>query len=527
MSTATLQPASLITSLMHPDQFDPPPEKCTLIETHISWVILAGSYVYKIKKAIDLGFLDFSTLEKRHFFCEEELRLNKRLAPEIYLSVVPITGSVEQPRWAGEGEPIEYAVKMRAFPQEAQLDRALAIGGIQPRQIDILAKVIADFHALAEVAEMKSRYGDPDVIFQPIEENFRQIREHVTDVNILQKLSELEQWTTTEFHRLHSVFCQRKTGGFIRECHGDMHLQNIAWQDDAPIVFDCIEFSPALRWIDVISDIAFLLMDLQNRKQPELAQRFLNEYMEHTGDYAGVSVLRFYQVYRAMVRAKIGAIRVHQRGIKPVEKATAEQDFFNYLQLALGYIQSVRPQLIITRGMSASGKSTVSKALVEQLGALRIRSDVERKRLFGCRPEDDSKAAVGEGMYTTEATEKTYKKLAELATSVLSAGYSVFVDAVFLRPRERQQFEKLARARKTPFVILEFTASPETLRQRIVQRTNDVSDADLRVLEMQMAKWQPLESKELACSITVDTTNSQVDIKTLAAQIAAKNLFQE
>ncbi len=240
---------------MDPDQFDPPPEKCILIETHISWVILAGSYAYKIKKAIDLGFLDFSTLEKRHFFCQEELRLNKRLAPEIYLSVVPITGIAEQPRWAGEGEPIEYAVKMRAFPQEAQLDRALAIGGLQPRQIDILAKSIADFHALAGVAEVKSRYGDPELIFQPIEENFRQIREHVTDVNILQKLAELEQWSETTLMSLHSIFCQRKTDGFIRECHGDMHLQNIAWQDDAPIVFDCIEFSPALRWIDVISDV--------------------------------------------------------------------------------------------------------------------------------------------------------------------------------------------------------------------------------------------------------------------------------
>ncbi|MBM9520053.1 AAA family ATPase [Desulforhopalus vacuolatus] len=527
MSTETLQPASLITSLMHPDQFDPPPEKCTLIETHISWVILAGSYVYKIKKAIDLGFLDFSTLEKRHFFCEEELRLNKRLAPEIYLSVVPITGSVKQPRWAGEGEAIEYAVKMRAFPQEAQLDRALAIGGIQPRQIDILAKVIADFHALAEVAEVKSRYGNPDVIFQPVEENFRQIREHVTDVNILQKITELEQWVATEFHRLHPIFCQRKIDGFIRECHGDLHLQNIAWEDDAPIVFDCIEFSPTLRWIDVISDVAFLLMDLQDRKQAELAQRFLNNYLEHTGDYAGVSVLRFYQVYRALVRAKINAIRIHQPGIKQVEKETAERDFSGYLQLARGYIQPVRPQLIITRGMSASGKSTVSKTLVEQLGALRIRSDVERKRLFACRPEDDAKAAVDEGMYTSEATEKTYRKLAALAGSVLSAGYSVLVDAVFLRLHERQQFEKLARAGKTPFVILEFTASPETLRQRIVQRTNDVSDADLRVLEMQMAKWQPLESEEVACSITVDTTNSLIDPKTLAAQIKAKSLLQE
>jgi aminoglycoside phosphotransferase family enzyme/predicted kinase len=524
MSAETPQAVSLIHSLMHPDQFDPPPKKCELIETHISWVILAGPYAYKIKKAIDLGFLDFSTLEKRHFFCQEELRLNKRLAPDIYLSVVPITGSVEQPRWGGCGEPIEYAVKMRAFPQEAQLDRALAIDGLEPRQIDILAKCIADFHALADVAGAKSNYGEPEVIYQPIEENFKQIREHVSNSTFLETLAELQQWSETTYAGLHSIFCQRKNDSFIRECHGDMHLQNIAWQDDAPIVFDCIEFSPSLRWIDVISDVAFLLMDLQKRKQGELALRFLGNYLEYTGDYAGVRVLRFYQVYRALVRAKIDAIRSHQPGIEKAEKAKAETDFSDYLQLAFGYIQPVRPRLIITRGMSASGKSTVSKTLVEQLGAIRIRSDVERKRLFGLGLEDDGKTSVGEGMYTAEATEKTYSKLEELAAELLGSGYSVLVDAVFLHRHERQQFQDLAASREIPFVILEFTVGAKTLRERIVKRKNDVSDADLKVLEMQLSRWQPLESKERSYAITVDTTG-EVDTEGLAAEIKGKSLF--
>ena len=524
MSAVTLQPVSLITSLMHPDQFDPPPKKCVLIETHISWVILAGSYAYKIKKALDLGFLDFSTLEKRRFFCEEELRLNKRLAPDIYLSVVPITGSVEQAQWGGEGKVIEYAVKMRAFPQEAQLDRVLALEGLQPVQMDILARWIADFHALAEVAKGDSNFGDPDIIFQPIEENFKQLRQHITDVKILRTLAELEQWSEATFKILHPVFCQRKIDGFVRECHGDMHLQNIAWQDDTPIVFDCIEFSPSLRWIDVISDVAFLLMDLQDRQESQLAQRFLNNYLEYTGDYGGVSVLRFYQVYRALVRAKIDAIRADQPGISSAEQAKAKEDFNDYLQLACGYIQPIRPQLIITRGVSASGKSTVSKTLLEHLCALRIRSDVERKRLFGIGANDAGKAAVGEGMYTTEATEKTYRTLEELAGQVLDAGYSVIVDAVFLHHHERQRFKKLAESREIPFVIVECTAGAETLRARIVQRKNDVSDADLKVLEMQLSKWQPLDNTESSYAITVDTTN-QVDTRSLAAQIKTKNVL--
>ena len=202
--------------------------------------------------------------------------------------------------------------------------------------------------------------------------------------------------------------CKRKTAGFIRECHGDMHLRNIAWVDDAPLVFDCIEFNPALRWIDVMSDVAFLVMDLQDRKQPGLAQRFLNTYLEYTGDYAGIGVLRFYLVYRALVRAKIDAIRADQARIDKQQQAEAEKNFFDYLQLALSYVRPAKPQLIIMRGMSASGKSTVSRSLSEQLGAIRIRSDVERKRLFGLKPENDAQAAVGEGIYTAEATHRTY-----------------------------------------------------------------------------------------------------------------------
>jgi len=290
--------------------------------------------------------------------------------------------------------------------------------------------------------------------------------------------------------------------------------------DDAPLVFDCIEFSPSLRWIDVMSDVAFLVMDLQDRNQPELAQRFLNNYLENTGDYAAMSVLRFYQVYRALVRAKIDAIRADQAGISRKEQAEAEKDFLEYLNLALNYIRAAKPQLLITRGMSTSGKSTVSQSLMQQLGAVRIRSDVERKRLFGLKPEDDGQAAVGKGIYSAEATRMTYRKLEELAAQILGAGYSVIVDAVFLHYEEREQFRKLADAKQASFVILECIADVETLRQRIVQRKNDVSDADLKVLEMQLSKWQPLHKDERIKTVTIDTS-TPVDIGSLAMQIKA------
>ena len=520
MSAAILQPDTFITSLMQPELYDPTVKHCRLIETHISWIILAGPFAYKIKKALNLGFLDFSTLEKRRFYCEEELRLNKRLAPEIYLSVVPITGTPESPSWAGGGKAIEYALKMRAFPQQAQLDRALAQGNLQPEQIDILAQHIADFHQRIGVAAANTRYGTPEVLRQPVEENFLQIRQHTENSKTLEDLRKVEDWSRVSFEALEQDFIQRKKAGFVRECHGDLHLQNIAWMDDGPLLFDCIEFSPNLRWIDVMSDVAFLVMDLLDRRQSILSRRFLNSYLEQTGDYAGLRLLSYYLVYRAMVRAKIDAIRVRQEGITPEERAAAEKDFMGYLNLALAARLPATPWLIITRGLSGSGKSTLTQALLEQVGGIRIRSDVERKRLYGLWPENDGLSGAGTTLYSSAANEATYHKLQELAGIILDSGYSVFVDAVFMDYEERQQFQQLASSRQLPFILLDCVVEEQILRSRIVLRRDDVSDADLNVLEMQLAKWQPLRPEEHGFAITVDT-GAAVAINTLAAQIRA------
>ena len=518
MSTNNLQSFSLIQGLMKPEALNPPVKRPILIETHISWVIIAEPYAYKIKKSINLGFLDFSSLEKRLHFCKEELRLNQRLAPHIYLSVVPITGTVQEPQWDGTGKPIEYAIKMIAFPQDTQLDRLLSTGLLTPQIIDVLAGHIAHFHTHTDRADKDQEYGEPEVICQPVEENFQQIRVHVKSVSILQSLDNLEEWSRTASKSLQQLFSARKASGFIRECHGDLHLRNIAWVDDKPLLFDCIEFSPILRWIDVISDVAFLVMDMQDRKQPELAQRFLNKYLEFTGDYAALHVLRYYLTYRAMVRAKIDVIRANQDGISSSEKSEAEEDFHLYLQLALQYIQPNRPQIIITRGLSVSGKSTVSQSLLEQMEAIRIRSDVERKRLHGLEPDTSASIGIDEGIYSREITERTYSKLAELAGQIIDAGYTVIVDGVFANDEQRQLFRNLAAKRNVPFTILECTASIETLRKRITTRKSGVSDANLAVLESQYVKWTPLQDNELESTLTIDTENP-VAIESLAKQL--------
>lgn len=509
---------AFIAALMAPAGFDHPVTYCELIETHASWVILTGSFAYKIKKPVDLGFLDFSTLEKRRICCEEELRLNRRLAPGIYLGLAPIYGSHAHPKWVGVGEPIEYAVKMRQFPQEAQLDRALEAGLLEPRHIDAFAERIARFHGEIAVAGSDTDYGDVEHVQRPVLDNFFRIRMHILDTTLLKPLDELEAWARSEIKALEPVFVRRKSEGFIRECHGDLHLRNLAWIDDMPVGFDCIEFNPNLRWIDVMSDAAFLVMDLQDRRKPRLARRFLNHYLEHTGDYAGLRVLPFYLTYRALVRAKVNAILAGEPDVDPRTAASAKKDCSDYLMLAKGHAGTDNPQLIITHGMSASGKSTVSGSLMEYIDAIRIRSDVERKRLHGLPPETDAHSDAGYGIYSKEASRKTYHRLLEVAGLILDAGYAVIVDAAFLDIDRRRPFQMMAADRHIPFRILDCTAAPDTLRRRIVKRPKSVSDADTMVLEHQLKSNHPLTEEEIQYTVEINT-EYPVDATVLAARI--------
>ena len=495
----------LIRAMLKPEFYDHPVQSCELIETHISWVILTGEFVYKIKKPVNFGFLDFSTLAKRKFYCEEELRLNRRLAPDLYLDVIQITGSTNNPALAGKGKVLEYAVKMLQFSQDMQLDHVLARNELRQDMIDSIASLIAEFHQTIKISGDDIDYGSPERVYQPVNENFIQIRERVTDQSNLELLSTLEQWSKDTFYKIKSIFAQRKKNGFIRECHGDLHLRNLAWYKNKPLAFDCLEFNPNFRWIDVISEIAFLIMDLEDHAQAELAQRFLNRYLELSGDYEGCSVLRFYLVYRAMVRAKVDAIRTDQAGISKQESEQANEEFYSYLKLALTYTKEEIPTIIITRGMSASGKSTISQSLLEKLGAIRIRSDIERKRLFNIKPDHDSHENIKQGIYTDDATQKTYLKLLELAGGIIDAGLSVIVDATFSTVEQRKLFKELATKKQAHFIILEIVATDETLKQRIRDRKNDVSDADLNVLENQIKNWQPLEQNEKTHSVLINT----------------------
>ncbi|MBT9569234.1 MAG: AAA family ATPase [Thiobacillus sp.] len=490
----------LIRQLDSPACYDHSVESIRHIETHISHILLTGTFAYKIKKALNLGFLDFSTLDKRLVACQEEVRLNQRLAPETYLGVVPITGTFEAPEVNGLGAPIEYAVKMRQFPPDATLDRLDADNQLTRTHIEAVGRILARFHETdCARADSHSTWGAPEQIRQPVAQNFLQISPLLIDPDAQTQLDELQQWSEAEHRRLIPLMIERKCTGFVRECHGDLHLGNLAWVNERLLVFDCLEFDPALRWIDVQSDVAFCTMDLMQRGHMDLAWLLLNTWLEVSGDYAGLALLRYYAVYRALVRAKIAAVRASQT--LGTEQTRARADTLALLALATRLTIHPWPlRLDITHGLSGSGKTTISRALMQTPGAIRLRSDVERKRLAGLEALSASGSKTGQGLYTDEVTRRIYSHLARQAGTLLEAGWPVIVDATFIARWQRDMFRELARAHGVPFHILNFEVAEATLRDRVRQRGKrgrDASEADLDVLQYQIETAEPLGPDEL------------------------------
>ncbi|HET9405549.1 MAG TPA: AAA family ATPase, partial [Burkholderiales bacterium] len=387
----------LFVALTRPECYPHPVAKVRLIETHISWVMLTGPFAYKIKKPVNLGFADFSTLALRRHYCEEELRLNHRFAPDLYLDVVPIRGDPRAPRIGGDGPLLDYAVRMREFSQDALAARALAAGTFGARELDTLAARVAEFHAAAPAAQAGGGLGHPASVLGSARQNFEQMLPLARSARDNRALRALQRWTDCEYAARQQAFASRQSGGFVRECHGDLHLGNIVMLDGRPVPFDCIEFNDELRWIDVMNETAFLAMDLEDRGRDDLAWRFLNRYLEATGDYEGIGVLRFYLAYRALVRAKVHLMRSRQPRVGRAEKARLARAFHGYLRLAGRYAAPARGALVIAHGLSGSGKSTATQPLIEGLGAIRLRSDLERKRLHGLAPLAVSGSGPGRG----------------------------------------------------------------------------------------------------------------------------------
>ncbi|AIR88169.1 AAA family ATPase [Pseudomonas cremoricolorata] len=469
-----------------------------VIETHISWVLLTGTYAYKIKKPMNFGFLDFTQLEQRRHFCHEELRLNQRLTSDVYLEVLPITGSAEAPVIGGEGEVIEYALKMRQFPQDQMLSTLQANGELTADHIDQMARQIAQFHLNAPRVGDENPLGTPESAMAPVEQNFEQIRPFLSEAADLQQLDNLQAWARSTYERLYPLLQARKADGFIRECHGDIHLGNATVIDGNVVIFDCIEFNEPFRMTDVYADTAFLVMDLEDRGLKWLARRFISQYLELTGDYQGLELLNFYKAYRALVRAKVALFSLSPEA-DGLQRATTLRTYRNYANLAESYSAIPSRLLAITHGVSAVGKSHVALRLVESLGAVRVRSDVERKRLFG------------QGLYDQDASNATYARLHTLAGIILKAGLPVVLDATYLQQQQRQAAAQIASDTGVPFLILDCQAPEAVIVSWLEQRQAenvDPSDATLEVVKAQQASREPLDEREQLQCKRVDTHQS-------------------
>lgn len=502
----------LIDGLMRPEAYPHSAEALELVETHISWLLLAGPFAYKIKKPVNLGFVDFSDLGKRKHFCEEELRLNRRFSPELYLEATPIGGTETAPR-VGSEPAIEYAVKMVRFPDSARLDRVAERGELTAAHCDALAEAIAAAHRTADAASPDGPFGLPERIDRQTADTLSLAERHLP-VSEHPRLQAIRTFCQAEFRRIAPQLVARRAAGRVRECHGDLHLENMLLADDRIRLFDCLEFNPSLRWIDVMSDVAFAAMDLEDRDHARLAARLLNRYLELTGDYGGLDVLTYYQVYRATVRAAVAGVRLQSPQLAPADCQRYQRKADAYLRLAETYTRPRRPVIVITHGLPGTGKSTLTEPLVEWLPAIRLRSDVERRRL-----EEHAPASQSADRYAPAMRRRVYEQMAAAVEQIVSAGYSAIVDATFLKRADRQLLADVSRRQGVPLFVLRFEASDYLLRQRIAQRlhaADDPSEATPAALEALRREVEPLSDEESAQATVLDVEGQG------AAEIAAR-----
>ncbi|HER35065.1 MAG: AAA family ATPase [Halothiobacillaceae bacterium] len=456
------------------------------LQTHISHVFLTGSWAYKVKKPMNFGFLDFSSLDRRRHFCEEELRLNARLAPDLYDAVLGIDAEGKLIEASDAAE--EFVIRMRRFDQADRLDHLARRRGLDDKLVDRIADRVAAFHARAEAAPAQTHFGTPEAVWAPMQQNLEQIGPLLETEADRERLAEMERLSRAAFEAIRPIIERRKRDGHVRECHGDMHLANMAWFDGDVTIFDGIEFNDEFRWTDTANDLAFALMDLHKRRLIAPARQLLNRYLEVSGDYDALPTLRYYQGYRAAVRAKISLLSLRD-GMPDAERAAAWADFREYVDLANTFFTPSEGRLFITMGVSGSGKSLVSRELVIARGAVRVRSDAERQRMFTDPAE----------RYTPMASDRTYQRLAEIARLGAGTGWPMAIDATFLERERRRDFESLAEEIGVPYTILFIECDNEQLLEYLRERRaqgGDISEADEQVLQHQLQKLESLGPDE-------------------------------
>jgi len=524
-----------LAGLLQPGAYPHPVGAVTLVQTHVSWVLLTGEYAYKIKRPVRYPFVDLTSAERRAFFCGEEVRLNRRFAPDLYLDVCDITERDGLAVIGGTGRVLERCVRMRQFPPDQELDRLLARDAIGTEPLDAFGRELARIHGHLPVARTGEPWGRAEGIAKVLTENVEDYVASVTAANAELarmgpgadaaplwsaghgSLSSMQDALTARLRALTPLIGARRDAGRVRECHGDLHSRNVVWLQNRLVAFDCMEFEPAFRWIDVAEEIAFLIADLEAHARPAHAHAFLTGYLDASGDFEACRVLDLYKAHRALVRAKVSTLEVKGLVAEGLRNRQApgsaalealRRDHAAFVDVARRALQPRPTALILMSGLSGSGKTWLARQLAPALGAIHVRSDVERKRLAGLGELASSHSAPGGGLYTPGITEQTYARLAEVAEQVLPGGYPVIVDATFLRRAQRDTVASRARHLGVPMFVIHCDAPAAVLRERIVARSRsgrDASEADLAVLDWQLANQERIGSGESLEVITVDT----------------------
>jgi aminoglycoside phosphotransferase family enzyme/predicted kinase len=542
---ALLRHARVVAELRRPGACAGATEAPGLIETHLSSVLLTSSLVYKLKKPVLMGFVDFSTVSARREACEQELRLNRRTAPRWYQAVVAVRQTADGARITAPGDPlaegapvIDWAVQMRRFDDSQRLDRLAQRGELTGARVDSLAAVVARFHDQQPPAP--PGFGRAETTRHWARENLVELAALLPEgrdgapKSDQAAVAALQRWTEARGAALAGLMDLRCRTGHVREVHGDLHLANIVWSEGAPVLFDALEFNDTLRHIDTLGDLAFTFMDLQAQGLPHLAWRFISAALEASGDWGALPLLAWWSAYRAAVRAKVallGAVGQTDVAAQQAARARARHDRAGARALAglapaptLGALPGGL-RLVLMCGLAGAGKSRVAGALAERLCAVRVRSDVERKRLFASAPT----ARAVPGLYSPDATRRTYERLQELAQQALDAGVSVVIDASSLRRSERDALRLLAARHGVRFCLLVCEAPPAVLQARVQQRQRadtDASDATSAVLAFQqgVAEWPGAD--EAADTVHLDTDRPwsalAAAIETLKLDLAAR-----